>query len=121
MLRERRLQTIKTTETAFELLQIVSCGEKSLNINRLSRKLMISREEVLILLVAMENRGLVSWDSGKKIYNPGRAVLEMASTLVQQFGQSPHHTSANLRPAISDTVVNGIVCLQPGLRAAAGN
>ena len=52
MLRERRLQTIKTTEKAFELLQIVSCGEKSFNINRLSKKLMISREEVLILLVA---------------------------------------------------------------------
>ena len=90
MLKERRLQTIKTTEKAFELLQIVSCGEKSLTINRLSRKLKISREEVLILLVAMENRGLVSWDNGKKIYNPGGVALEMASTLVQQFGQASH-------------------------------
>jgi DNA-binding IclR family transcriptional regulator len=98
MLREQRLQTIKTTEKAFELLQIVSSGEKSLTINRLSRKLMISREEVLILLVAMENRGLVSWDNGKKIYNPGGVALAMASTLVHQFGKAPHHTFAYLSP-----------------------
>ena len=89
MLKERRVQTIKTTEKAFELMQIVSRGEESLTIKRLSRRLGIDREEVLILLVAMENRGLVSWDGGKKVYNPGRAVLEMASTLVQQFGRAP--------------------------------
>ncbi len=102
MLRERRLQTIKTTEKAFELLQLVSCGEKSLNINRLSRKLMISREEVLILLVAMENRGLVSWDCGKKIYHPGGVALEMASTLVQLFSEAPPGAAAYLCPMVAD-------------------
>ena len=85
MLREKRLHTIQTTEKALELLQIIATGERNLNINDLSQKLKIEREEVLLLLVAMENRGMVAWDSGKKIYNPGGAVMEMASNLAQRF------------------------------------
>ena len=85
MLREKRLHTIQTTEKALELLQIVANGERNLNISDLSEKLKIEREEVLLLVVAMENRGMVAWDNCKKIYNPGGAVMEMVSNLAQRF------------------------------------
>ena len=88
MKKEQRLQTIQTTEKALELLQMVASGEENLNIHRLSQRLNISREEVLLLLVAMENRGLVSWDSYRKIYSPGGATLEMARNLTRHFNRT---------------------------------
>jgi DNA-binding IclR family transcriptional regulator len=84
MKKEQRVQTIQTTEKALELLQMVASGEDNLNIHRLSQQLGISREEVLLLLVAMENRGLVSWDSYRKIYSPGGATLELARNLTRK-------------------------------------
>ncbi len=89
MLREQRLQTIQTTEKAMELLQIVANGEQNLNINALAQRLKISREEVLLLLIAMENKGLVSWDNHTKVYGPGGTTLEMVRNLEQRF--SRHH------------------------------
>jgi DNA-binding IclR family transcriptional regulator len=94
MKKEQRLQTIQTTEKALELLQMVASGEENLNILRLSQRLNVSREEVLLLLVAMENKGLVSWDSYRKIYSPGGATLEMARKLASHFKRA-----ATLRPA----------------------
>src|SRR6266513_2549340 len=93
MLREKRVQTIQTTDKALELLQLVASGEQNLKINDLAHKLKISREEVLLLLVTMESRGLVSWDSRRKIYQPGGATLEMAKNLVRRF--------SSLRPLLS--------------------
>jgi DNA-binding IclR family transcriptional regulator len=92
MLREKRQHTIQTTEKAMDLLQIVANGEQNLNINVLAQRLKISREEVLLLLVAMENRGLVSWDSCSKVYNPGGATLEMVRKIGQRFDRfHPRH------------------------------
>lgn len=88
MNREQRLKTIQTTEKALELLQIVANGAQGMNIQDLSKKLHISREEVLLLLVTMENKGLVSWDSGRRIYSPGGATLEMVKNLTQRFPRS---------------------------------
>jgi len=88
MKKEQRLQTIQTTEKALELLQMVASGEGNLNIQRLSQRLNVSREEVLLLLVAMENRGLVSWDSHRKIYSPGGTTLEMARNLTRLFNRN---------------------------------
>jgi DNA-binding IclR family transcriptional regulator len=85
MKKEKRVQTIQTTEKALELLQVVANGEQNLNIQGLSQRLKISREEVLLLLVAMENKGLVSWDNYRKIYSPGGATLEMVRNLTQRF------------------------------------
>ncbi len=93
MLREKRVQTIQTTDKALELLQLVASGEQNLKINDLADKLKISREEVLLLLVTMESRGLVSWDSRRKIYQPGGVTLEMAKNLVRRFSR--------LRPLLS--------------------
>lgn len=87
MLREQRLQTIQTTEKAMELLQIVANGEQNLNINALAQRLKVSREEVLLLLVAMENKGLVSWDSHAKVYSPGGTTLEMVRNLEHRFSR----------------------------------
>jgi len=87
MLREKRVQTIQTTDKALELLQLVANGEHNLKINDLAHTLKISREEVLLLLVTMESRGLVSWDSRRKIYQPGGATLEMAKNLVRRFSR----------------------------------
>ena len=88
MKKAERLQTIQTTEKALELLQMVASGGDNLNIHSLSQRLSISREEVLLLLVAMENRGLVSWDSYRKIYSPGGATLEIARNLTRQFNRT---------------------------------
>jgi DNA-binding IclR family transcriptional regulator len=85
MKKAKRVQTIQTTEKALELLQVVANGEQTLNIHGLSQRLKISREEVLLLLVAMENKGLVIWDNYKKIYSPGGATLEMVRNLTQRF------------------------------------
>lgn len=87
MLREKRVQTIQTTDKALELLQLVANGEQNLNINGLAHTLKISREEVLLLLVTMESRGLISWDRRRKIYQPGGATLEMVRNLVQRFSR----------------------------------
>ena len=73
MVKEKRMQTIQTTEHAMELLQVMSHGGQNLTLKALSQRLKIGREEVLILLVAMENRGLVSWDNLKKSYYPRRS------------------------------------------------
>ena len=88
MKKEQRLQTIQTTEKALELLQVVAGGGDNLNIYRLSERLNVSREEVLLLLVAMENKGLVIWDSYRKIYSPGGATLELARRIARQNGQA---------------------------------
>jgi DNA-binding IclR family transcriptional regulator len=88
MLRKKRQQTIQTTEKTLELLQIVASGHRDLNINDLSQKLKIGREEVLLLLVAMENRGMVSWDNSKKIYNPGGEVRDMINKLARCFSRT---------------------------------
>jgi DNA-binding IclR family transcriptional regulator len=98
MLREKRVQTIQTTDKALELLQLVANGEKNLKINDLAHTLKISREEVLLLLVTMESRGLVSWDSRRKMYQPGGATLEMVRNLVQRFKRlRPVQSAAPLR------------------------
>jgi len=99
MNKEKRLQTIKTTEKAMELLQIVANGEQNLNMHDLSQRMKISREEVLLLLVAMENKGLVSWDSYRKIYSPGGATLEMVRNLTQHFNWA--NPSMRPRPSAS--------------------
>ena len=88
MKKEQRVRTIQTTEKALELLQIVASGGQNLNIHGLSQRLKISREEVLLLLVTMENKGLVTWDSYRKIYNPGGAALEMIRSLSQRFSRA---------------------------------
>ncbi|HEY6873629.1 MAG TPA: helix-turn-helix domain-containing protein [Geobacteraceae bacterium] len=87
MLREKRQQTIQATEKALDLLQIVANGERELSINALAQRLKTDREEVLLLLVAMENKGLVTWDSRRKIYNPGGATLEMVRNIEQRFSR----------------------------------
>jgi DNA-binding IclR family transcriptional regulator len=88
MKKEQRLQTIQTTEKALELLQMVASGEENLNIHRLSQRLNIGREEVLLLLVAMENKGLVNWDSYRRMYRPGGATLEIAKNLTRHFNRT---------------------------------
>lgn len=87
MEKDKRLQTIHTTDKALELLEIVIKGEQHLKINDLAERLKTSREEVLLLLVTMESRGLVSWDSRWKIYRPGGAALEMVRNLLGQLGR----------------------------------
>ena len=94
MKKEKRLQTIQTTEKALELLQIVANGGHNLNIHDLSQRLKISREEVLLLLVTMENKGLVTWDSYKKIYSPGGATVEMVRSLAQRFSRANSRMTA---------------------------
>ncbi len=88
MKKEKRLQTIHTTEKALELLQIVASGGNKLRIHDLSQRLKIDREEVLLLLVAMENKGLVAWDGYKRMYNPGGATLELVRNLSRRFSRS---------------------------------
>src|ERR1035438_818791 len=83
MVREKRQHTIQTTEKTVELLQILADGEQGLKINDLAARLQISREEVLLLLVAMENRGFVAWDNRRKVYNPGGNTMVMARNLMQ--------------------------------------
>lgn len=86
MLKEKRLQTIHTTDKALELLEILAKGHQHLTLNDLAQRLKINKEEVLLLLVTIENRGLVTWDSQKKVYGPGGATLEMVKYLQQYFG-----------------------------------
>jgi DNA-binding IclR family transcriptional regulator len=88
MKKEQRMRTIQTTEKALELLQIVASGGQNLKIQGLSQKLKIDREEVLLLLVAMENRGLVAWDSYRKMYNPGGATMDLVKNLNKRFGRT---------------------------------
>jgi DNA-binding IclR family transcriptional regulator len=86
MLREKRLQIIHTTDKTLELLEIIINGSQNLKINGLAQRMKISKEEVLLLLVTIESRGLVAWDSHIKMYRPGGATLEMARNLEQHFG-----------------------------------
>ena len=99
MLREQRLQTIQTTEKALDLLRIVANEEqKNLTINDLALRLKVSKEEILLLLVAMENRGLVTWDSRRRMYSPGGATLEMVRDFEQYFSRiNPCHYPAGAR------------------------
>lgn len=94
MKKEQRMRTIQTTEKALELLQIVASGGQNLKIQDLSQKLKISREEVLLLLVTMENRGLVTWDSYSKKYNPGGATLDMVRSINKRYGRTNSSTAA---------------------------
>ena len=87
MTKEQRLQTIQTTEKALELLRLVTAGEQNLNILALSKRLNIGREEVLLLLVAMENKGLVTWDNCRKVYSPGGTTLEIVKNLTRHFSK----------------------------------
>lgn len=78
MIKEKRLQTIHTTDKALELLEILIKCDQPLKINDLAQQLKICKEEVRLLLVAVENRGLVTWNSKRRMYEPGRATFEMA-------------------------------------------
>lgn len=86
MIREKRLQTIHNADKALELLETMIKSDKPLKINELAQQLKICKEEVRLLLVAVENRGLVAWDSKRKMYSLGGVTLEMARNLVQHFG-----------------------------------
>lgn len=86
MIKEQRLQTIHTTDKALELIETILKSDQPLKINELAQQLKICKEEVRLLLVAVENRGLVVWDSNRKQYCPGGATLEMARNLSQLIG-----------------------------------
>lgn len=78
MLKEKRLQTVQATEKTLELLEILANGNEELHIGELADKLQICRNEVLLLLVTLESRGLARWDDRIKIYRPGWKSAELA-------------------------------------------
>ncbi|OHB32069.1 MAG: hypothetical protein A2X79_05305 [Desulfuromonadaceae bacterium GWB2_53_15] len=84
MLKEKRLLTVQVTEKTLELMELLASGSKKLRIGELAAKLCLSRNEVLLLLVTLENRGMVCWDDGGKFYKPGQRFTDIARQFLGQ-------------------------------------
>ena len=82
MFKEKRLHAVRATEKTLDLLNILAEGSEKLQIGTLAHKLQIGRNEVLLLLVTLESRGMVEWDDRSKIYRPGWKAAELAQTLL---------------------------------------
>ena len=82
MLKERRLLTVQATEKTLELMELLASGSKKLRIGELAGKLCLSRNQVLLLLVTLENRGMVLWDDGGKFYKPGQRFTDLARQFI---------------------------------------
>lgn len=78
MSRKRSLQRVETTEKTLELLELLAAGNEDLHIGELADKLRLSRNEVLLLLVTLENRGMARWDALAKVYRAGWKSAELA-------------------------------------------
>ena len=78
MLKEKRLLTVQATEKTLELMELLASGSNRLRIGELAGKLCLNRNEVLLLLVTLENRGLVLWNDNGKFYKPGPRFADLA-------------------------------------------
>jgi len=78
MLKEKRLLTVQATEKTLELMELLASGNNRLRIGELAGKLCLSRNDVLMLLVTLENRGLVLWNDAGKFYKPGPRFTDLA-------------------------------------------
>ncbi|TWJ33101.1 helix-turn-helix domain-containing protein [Geobacter argillaceus] len=78
MIKEKHMQTVQTTEKALMLMDILAEGNSSMSIGDLAFSLRCTRSEALLLLIALESRGLVSWDERKKIYRLGDESRRLA-------------------------------------------
>lgn len=94
MLKAERLQILHRTDKALELLEIIINGNQHLKIKDLAERLRVGKEEVLLLLVTMESRGLVAWDSNRKIYRPVGEPPEITGNVGQNFAGSRMPSSA---------------------------
>lgn len=88
MRKEKRLQTVQATEKTLELLEILATGSEDLHIGELAAKLRMGRNEVLLLLVTLESRGMARWDERVKIYRAGWKSTELARHLLR-WGKTP--------------------------------
>lgn len=78
MLKGNRLVTVQAVEKTLELLEMLADGSDIPNIRELASRLCLSRNEVLMLLVTLENRGMARWDDHDKLYRPGSKTAELA-------------------------------------------
>lgn len=86
MLKNKRLLTVKAAEKTLEIMELLASGSNKLHIGDLAAKLSLSRNEALLLLVTLENRGVVSWDDSGRIYTPGLKFTELASHFLGRCG-----------------------------------
>lgn len=97
MLKEKRLLTVQVTEKTLELMELLASGSKKMRIGELAGKLCLSRNETLLLLVALENRGMVSWDDGGKFYKPGQRFTDLARQFLGLSVAPPAEATASTK------------------------
>lgn len=107
MRKEQRLLTVQAVEKTLELLDILVTGNERLTIRSLATRLGLGRNDVLLLLVALESRGMVLWDEQAKVYRPGQKSAELARQLLGLSGLAPVEakTLAPSRPLPARPVV----------------
>ncbi len=76
--KEKRLLMVQAFEKVLELLEILAVGNERLAIGTLAEKLCVSRKDALLLLVALESRGMLRWDERARVYRPGQKSMELA-------------------------------------------
>jgi hypothetical protein len=88
MCKENRRHTVQAAEKTVELLEILATGSERLSIGGVATRLEASRKDALLLLVALESRGIVRWDERARIYRPGQKSAELARQILGLFGLS---------------------------------
>lgn|GEM_PF-1166808 len=84
--KEKRLLMVQASEKTLELLEILAAGNERIAIGPLAKKLCVSRNDALLLLVTLESRGMVRWDERAKVYRPGQKSTELVRQFVSLFG-----------------------------------
>lgn len=105
MIKEKHMQTVQTTEKALMLMDILAEGNSSMSIGDLAFRLQCNRSETLLLLIALESRGLVSWDDRQKIYSLGDESRRLAVKFLDSADKTsnrvptPFHSNKGTRRA----------------------
>ena len=100
MFKEKRLLTVQVTEKTLELMELLASGNKNLRIGELAGSLCLSRNQVMLLLVTLENRGMVLWDDSGKFYTPGQRFTDLARQFLGLCGaplEAPNETSSTIK------------------------
>lgn len=117
MLKEKRLLTVQATEKTLELMELLASGNKGLRIGDLAARLCLNRNEVLLLLVTLENRGMVLWDDCGKYYKPGQKFTDLAQQFLGMCAAPPAEPTASVKVK---SRTHGTRKLRSGKRSEAG-
>ena len=90
MNRERSTYSVQTVEKAFEILGLLTEGERDATLPYLAERLDLSRNKAFRLLATLESKGLVEREEKSGVYRLGLTSVELAQRLINSTSLIRH-------------------------------